>query len=56
MEFSCTELCNSKDNLLSYSGLVDERISASEKDLPLLINPLTGRPKTQNPKVFDNFV
>ena len=39
---TCSELgifmhwtCNSKDNLLSYSGLVDARISASEKDLPL---------------------
>ena len=42
---TCSELgifmhwtCNSKDNLLSYSGLVDARISASEKDLPLLFH------------------
>ena len=34
-EFSCTELVNSMDNLLSYCGLVDEKISASEKDLPV---------------------
>jgi hypothetical protein len=27
---------NSMNNLLSYCGLVDERISASEKDLPVL--------------------
>ena len=27
--------CNSMDNLLSYCGLVDEKISASEKDLPV---------------------
>ena len=26
---------NSMDNLLSYCGLVDARISASEKDLPV---------------------
>ena len=28
---------NSMNNLLSYCGLVDTRISASEKDLPVLI-------------------
>ena len=27
--------CNSMNNLLSYCGLVDTRISASEKDLPV---------------------
>ena len=27
---------NSMNNLLSYCGLVDERISASEKSLPVL--------------------
>ena len=27
--------CNSLNNLLSYCGLVDARISASEKDLPV---------------------
>ena len=27
---------NSMNNLLSYCGLVDARISASEKDLPVL--------------------
>ena len=39
---TCSELgifmywtCNSMNNLLSYYGLVDARISASEKDLPL---------------------
>ena len=38
----CSELaifmyrtCNSMNNLLSYCGLVDARISASEKDLPV---------------------
>ena len=35
LEFSCTETCNSMNNLLSYCGLVDARISASEKDLPV---------------------
>ena len=35
LEFSCTELVNSTDNLLSYCGLVYARISASEKDLPV---------------------
>ena len=28
-------ICDSMNNLLSYSGLVDARISASEKDLPV---------------------
>ena len=39
----CSELgifiywaCNSKNNLLSYCGLVDARISASKKDLPVI--------------------
>ena len=27
--------CNSMNNLLSYCGLVDARVSASEKDLPV---------------------
>ena len=38
---TCSELaifmywaCNSMKNILSYSGLVDTRLSASEKDLP----------------------
>ena len=42
MYTTCSELgifmhwtCNSKDNLLSYYGLVDARMSASEKDLPV---------------------
>ena len=40
LEFSCTELVsgNSMNNLLSYCGLVDARISASEKDLPVTNN------------------
>ena len=39
---TCTELgifmqwtCNSMNNILSYCGLVDARISASERDLPV---------------------
>ena len=42
MYTTCSELgifmyltCNSMNNLLSYCGLVDARISASEKDLPV---------------------
>ena len=42
MYTTCSELaifmywtCNSLNNLLSYCGLVDARISASEKDLPV---------------------
>ena len=35
---------NSMNNLLSYCGLVDARISASEKDLPVL--EATGRTKS----------
>ena len=40
---TCSELvflsywtCNSMNNLLSYCGLTDARISASEKDLPVI--------------------
>ena len=32
---------NSMDNLLSYCGLVDARISASEKDLPVHLDFFT---------------
>ena len=32
---ACSFHGNSMNNLLSYSGLVDARISASEKDLPV---------------------
>ena len=28
--------CNSMNNMLSYCGLVDAKISASDKDLPVL--------------------
>ena len=37
LEFSCTEFVIhiSINNLLSYCGLVDTRITASEKDLPV---------------------
>ena len=34
LELSCIELCNSMNNLLSYYGLVDAKIRASDKDLP----------------------
>ena len=44
MYTTCSELaiftywiCNSMNNLLSYCGLVDARISASEKDLPVQV-------------------
>ena len=33
---ACSFHGNSMNNLLSYCGLVDARISASEKDLPVL--------------------
>ena len=32
--------CNSMNNLSSYCGLVDAKIRASEKDLPVLLAPL----------------
>ena len=36
LEFSCFELVhNSMNNLLSYCGLVDAKIRASDKDLPV---------------------
>jgi hypothetical protein len=35
LSFLCTELEKSMNNLLSYCGLVDPRISASDKDLPV---------------------
>ena len=41
----CSELwifmywtCNSMNNLLSYCGLVDAKIRASDKDLPVILN------------------
>ena len=38
LEFSCIELvCNSMNNLPSYCGLVDAKIRASDKDLPVHI-------------------
>ena len=39
LEFSCIELviqCNSMNNLSSYCGLVDAKIRASDKDLPVI--------------------
>ena len=36
LEFSCIELCNSMNNVLSYCGLVDAKIRASEIDLPVV--------------------
>ena len=36
MFYACIFHGNSKNNLLSYCGLVDARISGSEKDLPVL--------------------
>ena len=41
LEFSYTELVNSMDNLLSYSRLVNARISTSEKDLPVNLRFIT---------------
>ena len=35
MFFTCSFDGNSMNNLLSYCGLVDPRISASDKDLPV---------------------
>ena len=32
-------------NLLSYCGLVDARISASEKDLPVLVKEARSQPQ-----------
>ena len=38
LEFSCIELIhNSMNNLLSYCGLVDAKIRASDKDLPVQV-------------------
>ena len=43
LEFSCIEfVCNSVNNLQSYCGLVDAKIRASDKDLPV---PKTKRQK-----------
>ena len=36
LEFSCIETCNSMNNLSSYCGLVDAKIRASDKDLPVI--------------------
>ena len=35
MFFACSFHGNSMNNILSYCGLVDARISASERDLPV---------------------
>ena len=35
MEFSCIELVIQMNNLLPYCGLVDAKIRASDKDLPV---------------------
>ena len=47
---TCSELvvfmdwtCNSMNNLLSYCGLVDEKISASEKAFPLRDENIRGK-------------
>ena len=40
-----TELINSMDNVLSYCGLVNTRISTSEKDLPVFT--YSKEPKTK---------
>ena len=38
LEFSCIELVlNSMNNLSSYCGLVDAKIRASDKDLPVVL-------------------
>ena len=44
----CSFHDNSMNNLLSYCGLVDARICASEKDLPVEIEIFQG----QNTKLF----
>ena len=38
LEFSCIKLANSMNSHLSYCGLVDAKIRASDKDLPVLVN------------------
>ena len=52
MHTTCSELVifmywtgNSMNNLLSYCGLVDARISGSEKDLPVSCIPWQGKLK-----------
>ena len=35
LEFLCIVFMNSMNNLSSYCGLVDEKIRASDKDLPV---------------------
>ena len=57
LAFSCIENGNSINNLLSYCGLVDEKIRASDKDLPapsftqILTFDLMGISKAQKSKM-----
>ena len=37
LEFSCIELLSSMSNVSSYCGLVDAKIRASDKDLPVAV-------------------
>ena len=53
MFWTCSELatfmywaCNSMNNLLSYCGLVNARMNASEKDLPVFRSGLLSRAVT----------
>ena len=42
--------CNSMNNLLSYCGLVDAKIRASDKNLPVKYTPMKTRRKKVYPK------
>ena len=47
---------NSMNNILSYFGLVDARISASEKDLPVTRSITKGHRSKQQIHIFKSIV
>ena len=51
---ACSFHGNSMNNVLSYCGLVDARISASEKDLP--VKPLNKAKSGWSHKLVKNFI
>ena len=53
LEFSCIELVhNLMNNLSSYYGLVDAKIRASDKDLPVLVVLVGGADRDGPPCEF----
>ena len=58
LEFSCTYwTCNSMNNLSSYCGLVDAKIRASDKDLPVQkVSANNMNIKKELPEIFQSIL